>query len=116
MLLVFNSKAAAKVLMFAADALPILQAAGKPYTDGVPQRGVITHEQLADAIHGVEKAMSIDTEPEHAENDGHHDEPPTPSMAQLVSFKQRAYPLLEMMRKSAAAQTDVVWEPADTAW
>lgn len=118
MLLVFNSKAAAKVMMFAADALPILKAAGRSYGKEMPQRGVITHEQLADAIQGIEKAMAMDEQPEHAENDRerHDDEAPVPSMAKLVSFRQRAYPLLELMRKSAAEQADVVWEPVDTSW
>ena len=116
MLLVFNSKAASKVMMFAADSLPILQAAGKPYTDDVPPRGVIPHDQLANAIRGVEKAMAIDTEPEHSEDTVDNDEPPVPVMKQPVSFRQRAFPLLDLMRKSAAAEAYVVWEPADTSW
>ncbi|MCQ9618023.1 DUF1840 domain-containing protein [Paenalcaligenes niemegkensis] len=117
MLLVFNSKAAAKVMMFSAHALPILQAAGRPYTDELPPRGVIPHDQLATAIRRIEKVMSMDNEPEHSEDTPEHDdEPPVPAMKQPVSFRQRAYPLLDLMRKSANAEADVVWEPADTAW
>lgn len=116
MLLVFNSKAAPKVMMLAVDALPILQAAGRPYTDELPQRGVIPHDQLARAIRGVEMAMSIDTEPEHKDDSHDDDEPPVHPMKQPVSFRQRAFPLLDLMRKSAAAEADVMWEPANTAW
>ncbi len=111
MLVVFHSKAAAEVLMFAQHALPILKAAGKPYTDTLPERGVITREQLPDAIKGIEQAMSIDEESDDIDGVDDNDSRKHP-ISQSVSFRRRAFPLLAMLRLSLEEDADVVWEPA----
>ena len=113
MLVVFHSKAAAEVLMFSQHALPILRAAGKPYTDTLPERGVITREQLPDAIRGIEQAMAIDQEPDNAETDDDNDTKSHP-ISEPVSFRRRAFPLLAMLRLSLEHDADVIWEPAPT--
>ncbi len=113
MLVVFHSKPAAEVLMFAHHALPILKAAGKDYTDTLPERGVITYEQLPQAIAGIERAMGMDTDPEYLETDDDNDDKEHP-IAQPVSFRQRAFPLLAMLRLSLKDKSDVTWEPAST--
>lgn len=115
MLLVFSSKAAPNVMMFAEHALLVLKAAGRPYLDALPEQGVIPHDQLAAAIAGVERAISLD--PSHQEADQDDEEANTTHPMQLpVSFRQRAFPLLDMMRRSAEANVDVMWEPAHTEW
>ncbi|MBB5216490.1 DUF1840 domain-containing protein [Parapusillimonas granuli] len=111
MLVVFHSKAAAEVLMFSKHALPILKAAGKPYTDTLPERGVITRDQLDDAIKGIEHAMALDTETEYTDNDDDNDSKTHP-ISQSVSFRRRAFPLLAMLRLSREHDADVIWEPA----
>jgi len=105
MLITFHSKAAADVLMRADDAAPLLRAAGKPVGDEVPARGVFTVDQLATAIIGLETAVHAhpmavpdDEASEHHHHDIH------------VSLRQRAFPLLDMMRKSLEAHTDITWE------
>jgi hypothetical protein len=104
MLITFHSKAAAEVLMRAEDAAPLLRAAGKAVGDDVPAHGVFTVDQLATAIIGLETAVHAHPMPlpddEAAEQ--HHDI--------HVSLRQRAFPLLDMMRKSLAAHTDITWE------
>lgn len=115
MLLVFSSKAAPNVMMFAEHALLVLQAAGRPYSDSLPEQGVIPHDQLAAAITGIERAISLD--PSHQDSDLDEDEEEVKHPMQLpVSFRQRAFPLLDMMRRSAEAKADVMWEPAHTEW
>lgn len=115
MLIVFHSKAAAEVLMFAKHALPILQAAGKPYTDTLPERGVIMHDQLDAAIAGIEHAISNDTEPAFSdENDQVASE--IHPVVHAVSFRRRAFPLLAMLRLSRETNADVMWEPASTVF
>jgi len=111
MLVVFHSKAAAEVLMFSQHALPILKAAGKPYTDTLPERGVITREQLPEAIKGIEQAMSIDDESDDVDAADDSDSKTHP-ISQPVSFRRRAFPLLAMLRLSLEHDADVVWEPA----
>ena len=114
MLVVFYSKPAAEVLMFAQHALPILKAAGKPYTDTLPERGVITSEQLEQAIAGIEKAIADVPQQEHVESDDDNDDRVHP-ISQPVSFRQRAFPLLAMLRLAQQHGADVTWEPAP-AW
>lgn len=113
MLVVFHSKAAAEVLMFSQHALPILRAAGKPYTDTLPERGVITRDQLAEAIKGIEQAIALDSKPEVSDDDDDSDAKTHP-ISEPVSFRRRAFPLLAMLRLSLEHDADVVWEPAPT--
>lgn len=95
--------------MFAEHALPILKAAGKPYTS-MPECGVIPHGDLPRAIQGIEEAMARDTEKEyvHDDDDETHDHP----IQEPVSFRRRAFPLLAMLRLSNEHQSDVTWELA----
>ncbi|HLV29101.1 MAG TPA: DUF1840 domain-containing protein [Burkholderiaceae bacterium] len=112
MLIVFHSKSAAEVLMFAQHALPILKAAGKPYDDELPERGVITRDQLAAAIEGIERAMAISKETDgQPETDDDNDDKVHP-INEPVGFRRRAYPLLAMLRLAKERQEDVQWGPA----
>lgn len=101
--------------MFAKHALPILQAAGKPYTDTLPERGVITRDQLDVAIAGIEHAISSDNEPEFSDETDQFGSEIHP-VSQPVSFRRRAFPLLRMLRLSREQNVDVMWEPAPTTW
>ncbi|NYT37911.1 DUF1840 domain-containing protein [Allopusillimonas soli] len=114
MLVVFHSKAAAEVLMFAQHALPILKAAGKPYTDTLPERGVITRDHLAEAIAGIEHAIALDTDADddYTGPNSEDDDAGTHPIAEPVSFRRRAFPLLAMLRLSLEHDADVMWEPA----
>jgi hypothetical protein len=115
MLITFHSKSVAEVLMLSAHAVPLLRAAGKSIGDDVPAHGVISLAQLPDAIAGIEAALKSEAPPP-AEPDGYNDdEPPVPAMAQHVSLHQRAFPLLDMMRRSLANGHDVTWE-ASKGW
>jgi len=115
MLIVFHSKSSAEVLMFAKHALPILRAAGKPYETEVPERGVITKEQLPGAIAGIERAMAITKETdENPDTDDDNDDKVHP-INEPVSFRRRAYPLLAMLRLAHQHNEDIIWEPA-TVW
>lgn len=116
MLLVFSSKAAPNVMMFAEHALLVLKAAGRPYLDALPEQGVIPHDQLAAAIAGIERAMSLDPAHQDSEQDEEEENNNQHPMQLPVSFRQRAFPLLDMMRRSAEADVDVMWEPAHTEW
>ena len=115
MLVVFHSKAAAEVLMFKQHALPILKAAGKPYTDSMPDRGVITRDQLSQAIAGIEHAISANPDSAIPDDNGQNDSKEHP-VSQDVSFRRRAWPLLAMLKLSREQDADVLWEPAPTAW
>lgn len=111
MLVVFKSRAASNVLMFSEHVLTIMQVIGRAYPDGLPERGVITYKQLADAIGALEQAMDTDRQKAQSDATADDDEPVHP-IAEPVSFRQRAWPLLTMLKASEEAETDVMWEPA----
>lgn len=108
MLVNFKSKAAAEVLMYEAHAKPILDLLGKSL-----ERGVITAEETADAIHRIEAEISErkqtqGTQPEGAgERSDEQDD--DAARSDYVSFGTRAYPLLEMLRAANRQQTFVMW-------
>lgn len=116
MLIKFHSKAVAEVLMLSQNAAPLLRAAGKSFGDDVPERGVFTCEQLQAAIDGIEPAVAPDDRAHAGQEDDadRHDKPVHP-MAQAVDLHQRAFPLLDMMRRSLAEGADVTWE-ATKGW
>lgn len=114
MLITFHSKAAAEVLMLSHNAAPLLRAAGKAFGDQLPERGVITRDQLGSAIAGIERAIQAAERP-GAAADEHGDKPPVHPVEQAVELHQRAFPLLDMMRKSLAAGADITWE-ASKGW
>lgn len=110
MLVVFKSRAASNVLMFSEHVLTIMQVIGRSYPDGLPERGVITQDQLAHAVEALERAM--DTDKHKAQDATEEDDEPVHPIAEPVSFRQRAWPLLTMLKASAENQADVMWEPA----
>lgn len=113
MLIVFQSKAAADVLMFSAHALTIMQVIGRSYGDALPERGVITHEQLPAAIAAIEQAIADAKHTEENGTDEHEDDDvKIHPIAEPVSFRQRVWPLLSMLRASHERDVDVMWEPA----
>ncbi|MFD4836388.1 DUF1840 domain-containing protein [Achromobacter sp. NPDC058515] len=109
MLITFHSKVVAEVLMLTDHASALLQAAGKPVGDKIPERGVFTVEQLGPAISGIERAID---EYRHGHEDSEEDDDKAPAspMARVVGLKERAFPLLDMMRQSQAAGAEVTWE------
>ncbi|MBC7202154.1 MAG: DUF1840 domain-containing protein [Pusillimonas sp.] len=110
MLVVFHARPAAEVLMFGQHALDVLRAAGRNYAT-LPERGVITVAQLDDAITNIEKTMSLEPTSHHEVDHEENDTKEHP-IAQPVSFRQRAFPLLAMMRLCREHKADITWEPA----
>lgn len=115
MLIVFKSKAAADVLMYTVHVKAVMTVAGRDYHDHLPERGVITHEQLGDFIKSLEDAVTADKNenPDDANQEykDQEDKKPHP-ISEPVSFRQRVWPLLNLLRLSNDKQVDVMWEPA----
>jgi len=110
MLITFRSKAGAEVLMLSEHAGPLLRAAGKSFPEQVPERGVFTPEQLQAAIAGIEKAVAQAPTPKEEDEDG--DKPPVHPVSRAVGLQQRAFPLLDLMKKSQAKGATLSWEAA----
>lgn len=111
MLITFKSAAAADVLMFGESARALFQVLGK---DSSTAQGIITVEQLPEAISRLEKAIEEDKARHDdgqtdGENDADADESKPRGIGAPVSFAQRAWPLLEMMQYALKEGKPVTW-------
>ena len=111
MLVTFKSAAAADVLMFGESARGLFQVLGK---DTSAAQGIITVQQLPDAIARLERAIEEDkardeTDAAQDDNGDEADEGKPRGIGAPVSFAQRAWPLLEMMQLSLNESKPVTW-------
>jgi hypothetical protein len=99
-LVVFRSRAASEVIMFADAAHQLLELAGKT----VAERGVITSAQIPAALDGLLRAVAQEKAAGGASATDQEG-----SAAIPVSLHQRAFPLIEMLRAAQKSQVDVTW-------
>jgi hypothetical protein len=107
MLVVFKSAASADLLYFGDVAKLVLELMGKEASD----RGVVTVEQLPEAIARLEAAI-VGDRPLHREHllaDATKETDPDGNERPHVSLTRRALPLLEMLRESLKEKEPVVW-------
>lgn len=109
MLFKFKSQATADMIMLEPDARKVLQIIGK---DASP-RGIITTDQIPQAIAALQAAVAAEDERAQAAKTQDLDQDPEDADGQdvkaSVGLKQLAVPFIEMLRRSAAEQADVVW-------
>jgi hypothetical protein len=105
MLYKFKSKAAGDLIMLEPNGRRVLQIIGK---DAGP-KGIIEPSQMPGAIAALEAAV----EQEEADQKAAADEAKKSGAAlpkgDGVSLKQRALPFLDMLRRSQAADEEIVW-------
>jgi hypothetical protein len=113
MLITFKSKADADVLMFGDAARQLLALLGK---DGNATQGIVTAEQLPEAIARLESAIEAERvrlnakSADECEAEEEADaEAGNIGMAAPVNFAQRAWPLLDLLRRSQTAEEPVIW-------
>lgn len=107
-LLVFRSKAAGEIFMFAETAHRIFEILGRKDTP----RGVITAEDVPAALTAIEAAVeaeraldkAADEAAELASRSGDGTAPPRP-----ITLAQRAWPLIEMLRAARKKSVEVTW-------
>jgi len=96
-LLIFRSRAASQILMQSENAARLLEIIGKPLSE----RGVIGNAQIDDALARLEAALALEPAGAGADADAAQPAP--------VGLRQRAYPLMEMLRAARKRQVDVTW-------
>jgi hypothetical protein len=107
-LVVFRSKAAGEIYMFAETARRIFDILGK---DDTP-RGVITADQVPDALARLTAAVDAEKEALRAaqkEQDEAERRGEESASARAVTLGQRAFPLIEMLRAAQKKKVDVTW-------
>jgi cyclopropane-fatty-acyl-phospholipid synthase len=102
MLYKFKAKNAADVIMLEPNGRQILQLIGKS-TDG---KGIITAAEMAGAIDALTAAIAQDEQASKPPEDGDAQED---EVRNAVSLRQRATPLLDLMRRSQKDGTDITW-------
>ena len=102
----FKSKADGDLLMMAPVGDQILRIIGR---EPSPQ-GIIELAAIPAAIAALEQAIAVaDAERQRARAAGRDDDDESAGGAAAVGLGQRAWPLLEMMRRSLAERADIVW-------
>lgn len=107
MLYKFKSRATADVIMLEPNGRQLVQIMGKTAGQG----GIVTVEQIPGAIAAIEAAIAAEerdrAQAQEAAQDG--EDGSGESAAEAVSLRQRAAPLLDMLRRSAAEGREVTW-------
>lgn len=102
MMYVFKSKADGDLIMLEAVGDQILRILGREPA----KRGIIEVDALPGAISALQQAIA-EAEAERARGPGHADENAGGALA--VGLGQRAWPMIEMMKRSLAERADIVW-------
>ncbi len=108
MLVKFISSETGEMVMMADVARPLLQAMGKECL----ARGVITQGEMLLAAQALERHVEQGSAGEQLPDE--EEEAEIPPMARPVGLKQRAWPLINMLRRTAAARKEsrILWEAA----
>lgn len=104
MIITFKSRATADTIMFGDVAKDLLSLMGKAFEP----RGIITLEQLPDAIARLREAAESSRVAQRGQPEPDDIDParaPVP-----VSLAQRAVPLIEQLERSLRANQPVIWE------
>jgi hypothetical protein len=107
-LVVFRSRAAGEIFMFAETAERIFQIIGRDPAE----RGVITVEQIPDALERLTAAVELEkAELKEAadRNDRSREADDSAARPPAVTLGQRAFPLLEMLRAANKKKVEVTW-------
>jgi hypothetical protein len=97
---VFRSRADADLLMMGPVGDHLLRIIGREPSE----RGIIEAAALPAAIQAIEAAVAADRREQGG--GGEAEEDPKESR---VGLAQRAWPMLEMMKRASAEKTDIVW-------
>lgn len=102
----FKSRVAGDVIMMSPAADEVLRTIGKP----VAAQGIIEVAAMPAAIAAIESAVAADDAlREQAAADAATSGRKLAPRDGVVTLRQRAWPLVEMMKRSAAEQADIVW-------
>jgi hypothetical protein len=105
MLYKFKSKAAGDVIMLAESGDRVLRILGRDPA----AKGILEVAAMPAAMQAIEAAVAQDElERQQAQAEAAA-EGKAPPQREAVTLRQRAWPLLEMIRRSHAARSDIVW-------
>ena len=109
-LVIFRSKVAADIVMFAENARRIFEIIGRPES----ARGVITAAQVPDALQRLTAAVDQEKEqlwaaPAPRDGDQEGRQAADDLRARGGTLSQRAFPLIQMLSAAEKKNADVTW-------
>ena len=107
MLIIFKSKAAGDVMMFGDVAQSLMEIMGK----SPEAKGIVTVEQLPDAIARLKAAVAQDKaeKPVVDHDERVFEKTPEGGKREYVSLARRAVPLIELLDYSLKEEVPVTW-------
>ena len=105
MLYTFKSRAAANLIMLQSNAERVLDLIGKQ----PGPKGIITAEQMPVAIAALERALEREDSAAKASLDEARAAGLAAPRRESVSLRQRATPMLAMLKRCHKSDTDIVW-------
>ena len=101
----FKSKAAGDVIMMGPAGDDVLRVIGKPKT----AQGIIEVAAMPAAVAAIEQAIATDEATRAGAEQEAAAEGRTLGPREGVTLRQRAWPLVEMMKRSMGEQADITW-------
>ena len=101
----FRSKAAGDVIMMGPNGDQVLELIGK----SPGPKGIIEPAQMPDAMRALEAAITADDAARKEAREAEGDDDAAPRKGDGVTLRQRAWPLVEMMKRAHAAGESIVW-------
>lgn len=101
----FKSKAGGDVIMMGPTGDRVLGLIGKDTTP----KGIIEPAQMPAAIQALADAVAADDAARAATGDDKADDASTTGSRDAISLRQRAWPLVELMKRALAANEPVTW-------
>jgi Domain of unknown function (DUF1840) len=105
MLYKFKSKAAGDVIMLGPNGDQVLRIIGKEPA----AQGIIEAAAMPAAMTAIEQAIAADEAVRAQSQRDAADEGQAARPQDRISLRQRAWPLVEMMKRAHAANQDIVW-------
>lgn len=105
MLYKFKSKAAGDLIMLEPNGRRVLQIIGK---DPAP-KGIIEPHQMPSAISALEAAIAKEEAEQQAAIEEAQARGELPPRFEGISLRQRAVPFIDMLRRCARADKEIVW-------
>ena len=105
MLYKFKSKAGSDVIMMGRNGDEVLRLIGK----GAEPRGLLEPEAMPAAIAAIERAVAADEAARAQQEADAQAEGKTLEPREGVTLRQRAWPLIDLMKRAQQAGHDIVW-------
>ncbi len=109
MLYKFKSKATGDLIMLQPNGQRVLEIIGKDCRDGASAQGIILPADMPRAVTALEAAIAQEEASQQAAIAQALARNEVPPRFAAISLRQRAVPFIDMLRRCAKAEHEIVW-------